>query len=102
MKNMYVYILECSDGSYYTGVTNNAERRLNEHNFGLSKQSYTYTRRPVVMVYCELFTDPVLAISWEKKIKGWSHRKKEALINDDWKSLVEFSKSYKIKSYKRS
>jgi putative endonuclease len=102
MKNMYVYILQCNDGSYYTGVTNNAERRLAEHNYGISKQSYTFSRRPVEMVYCERFYDPVLAISFEKKIKGWSHKKKEALINDDWKSLVEFSKTYKIKSYKRS
>jgi predicted GIY-YIG superfamily endonuclease len=51
--------------------------------------------------YCEYFIDPVQAIYWEKKLKGWSHRKKKALIENDWKSLVEFSKKYKIKSYKR-
>jgi putative endonuclease len=101
MKNMYVYILECADGSYYTGVTNNAERRLAEHNFGTDKQSYTYSRRPVEMLYCEYFTDPELAIYWEKKIKGWTRRKKKALIDDDWDSIIEFSKRYKVKSYKR-
>jgi putative endonuclease len=52
------------------------------------------------MKYCEYFTDPLQAITWEKKIKGWSLRKKKALIDNDWDSLVEFSKRYKIKSYK--
>jgi putative endonuclease len=102
MKTMYVYILKCSDDSFYTGVTNNADRRLAEHNYGLHKSSYTYSRRPLEIVYSEKFTNPELAIEWEKKIKGWSHRKKQALIDDDWNSLVEFSKTYKVKSYKRS
>jgi putative endonuclease len=101
MKTMYVYILECSDGSFYTGVTNDAERRLTEHNAGIHKDSYTYSRRPVVIKFCEQFSDPELAILWEKKIKGWSHRKKQALINNDWDALTEYSRRYKVKSYKR-
>ena len=98
---MYVYILECADGSYYTGVTNDPERRLLEHEEGINSNSYTSSRKPFKMVYCEYFADPMQAIMWEKKIKGWSRRKKIALINDDWKSVVEFSKRYKIKSYSR-
>jgi putative endonuclease len=101
MKYMYVYILECSDGSYYTGVTNNVELRLNQHNSGIDKKSYTFSRRPLILKHREYFTDPNQAIFWKKKIKGWSHKKKKAFIDGDWKSLVEFSKSYKIKSYKR-
>jgi len=102
MKNIYVYILECSDGTYYTGVTNNPERRLLEHNAGIHKDSYTYSRRPVIFKYGEQFTDPEQAIRWEKKIKGWTHRKKKALIENDWKALSEFSVRYKVKSYKRN
>lgn len=101
MKYIYVYILECADGSYYTGITNNPERRLHEHNEGLKINSYTFSRRPLKLVYHEYFIDPTQAIIWEKKIKGWSHRKKKALIDEDWNSLIEFSKRYKIKSYKR-
>jgi len=98
---MYVYILECADCSYYTGVTNDPESRLSQHNSDNYPESYTHSRRPLKMKYCEYFTDPIQAIAWEKKIKGWSRRKKKALIDNDWNSLVEFSKKYKIKSYKR-
>jgi putative endonuclease len=69
MKYMYVYILECADGSYYTGVTNNPERRLVEHNSGKNPESYTYSRRPLEMKYCEYFTDPLQAISWDRVFK---------------------------------
>jgi putative endonuclease len=99
MKCVFLYIVECSDGSYYTGITNNPERRMNEHNAGFDKESYTYSRRPVILKYCTEFYDPNLAIYWEKRIKGWSHKKKKALIDDDWDALIEFSKRYKIKSY---
>ncbi|NTW32444.1 MAG: GIY-YIG nuclease family protein [Bacteroidetes bacterium] len=95
MKYMYVYILECADSSYYTGVTNNPERRLIEHNSDNYPEAYTHSRRPLKMKYCEYFTDPIQAIAWEKKIKGWSRRKKQALIDNDWDSLVEFSKRHK-------
>lgn len=101
MKYMYVYILECADGTYYTGVTNNPERRLTEHNSENFPESYTHSRCPMEIKYCKYFTDPTQAITWEKKIKGWSHKKKKALIENDWNSLVEFSKKYKIKSYSR-
>jgi putative endonuclease len=101
MKYVYLYIVECSDGTYYTGITNNPERRINEHNSGYDKESYTYSRRPVSLKYCAEFFDPNQAIYWEKRIKGWSHKKKQALIEDDWNAIKEFSKRYKTKSYKR-
>ena len=94
MKNYYVYILKCKDKSYYTGITNDFERRLDEHLSGLNPKSYTYERRPVELVWLETFNDPEDAIATEKKIKGWSRRKKEALINEDWDKLVEYSKNY--------
>ena len=55
MKIYYVYILKCSDDSFYTGITNNIERRINEHNSGYNEESYTYSRLPVELVYYEEF-----------------------------------------------
>lgn len=92
VKYLYVYILKCSDGTYYTGVTNNLEKRLKQHNEGFVKDSYTYSRRPVKLVFCEIFTNYNLAIEWETRIKKWSVKKKEALINSDWKTLMEEAK----------
>ncbi|WP_310378286.1 GIY-YIG nuclease family protein [Flavobacterium sp.] len=94
MKFYYVYIVKCSDSTYYTGITNSIDRRLFEHNSGKNPDSYTFTRRPVQLVWFETFSDPTQAIMIEKKIKGWSRRKKEALINEDWDKLVQYSKNY--------
>lgn len=94
MKLYFVYILKCKDDSFYTGFTNNLDRRLYEHNAGLSKDSYTYDKRPVELVWYEMFTEPTQAILIEKKIKGWSRRKKQALIDEDWDKLVKYSKNY--------
>ena len=94
MKNYFVYIVKCKDDSFYTGFTNNLERRLVEHNLGVDINGYTYQRRPVELVWFELFTDPSQAIMIEKKIKGWSRRKKQALIDEDWDKLVSYSKNY--------
>ena len=94
MKYYYVYILKCSDGSYYTGVTNNVDKRLQEHNSDNSVTSYTFRRRPVQLVYSQQFNDIMQAIELEKQIKGWSRRKKEALINEDWEKLKLYSKNY--------
>jgi len=91
--NFYVYILKCSDKKYYTGVTNNLERRLEEHHQGINKNCYTFTRRPLELMYHINFIDPLEAIKWEKKIKDWSRKKKEALISENWDDLVKFSKS---------
>ena len=90
----YVYILECSDKSYYTGVTNNIDRRLGEHNAGEDESSYTFKRRPVVLKYCEQFNDIKQAIELEKQIKGWSRKKKEALMQEKWEELIKLSKNY--------
>lgn len=91
MKNYYVYIVQCSDGTYYTGITNNLERRLFEHNEGINRTAYTFRRRPVVLKYCETFTNPMDAICFEKKIKDWSRKKKEALFRNDWEGIRELS-----------
>ena len=80
---MFVYIIECSDKSYYVGVTNNIERRLFEHNQGLNLKCYTYNKRPVKLKFCDYCSDSVEAIAFEKKLKGWGRKKKEALFQKD-------------------
>ena len=87
MNNYYVYILKCSDCSFYTGITNNLEKRYGEHKYGLDKECYTFSRRPVKLVFNQEFNDVIQAIYFEKKIKGWTRAKKEALINDDFDML---------------
>ena len=87
----FVYILKCSDNSYYTGVTNDLQRRIHEHQTGLIQKSYTHTRRPIELVFQTEFKDVNQAIDFEKKVKGWSRSKKEALIKDNWDEIVRLS-----------
>jgi len=90
----WVYILKCSDGSYYTGSAINLEKRIAEHKAG-TFDGYTSKRLPVKLVFsCEM---PSLfdAFLRERQIKGWARRKKEALIKGEWDKLVEYSKSSK-------
>jgi putative endonuclease len=91
MRYYYVYILKCFDNSYYTGVTNDIDRRFNEHQNGENTSCYTFKRRPLILVYCEKFLDVNQAIAFEKQVKGWSRKKKEAIINDSWEKLKELS-----------
>ncbi|GGK51730.1 MULTISPECIES: GIY-YIG nuclease family protein [Flavobacteriaceae] len=92
MKKSFVYILKCIDNTYYTGITSNLENRLFQHSSGFYKNSYTYKRRPVTMVFYTEFIDINLAIEKEKQIKKWSRVKKEALINGDYDDLVNLAK----------
>ena len=94
MDKYTVYILECSDGSYYVGVTNDIERRLYEHNNDENSKAYTFSRRPVRAVFEEHFHDINQAIDFEKQIKGWRRKKKEALIKGEWERLPELSQRY--------
>ena len=102
----YVYILKCADGSYYTGVTNDIELRFKQHNSGVNQGSYTYSRRPVELVFLNEFKYIDQAIAFEKQVKGWSRKKKEAIIKKSWEELKVLSicrneTSTKAKGYKR-
>lgn len=92
MKTYYVYILICSDKTYYTGITSNLTKRIEEHKYGKHKESYTFKRRPVTLEFYAEFTNVELAISSEKQIKKWSRVKKEALINGDFEKLPNLAK----------
>jgi putative endonuclease len=74
---MAVYILECSNGSYYTGVTNDLERRLWEHKAGINNKCYTFRKRPLKLVFHEYFPDTHQAIAFEKQVKGSRREKKK-------------------------
>jgi putative endonuclease len=89
----YVYIIECSDHSYYVGVTNDLERRIWEHQEGIDLKSYTFPRRPVQLRYSETYSNILDAIAREKQLKGWTRKKKEALINENWEALKERSRN---------
>src|SRR6185436_10354618 len=92
MDGAFVYILRCSDDSYYCGTARGGlERRVAEHNAG-TFEGYTSTRRPVTLVYSEWFQRITDAIAAERQIKGWSRAKKEALIRGDFASLSALSK----------
>lgn len=91
MKSYCVYILKCNDNTYYTGITNDLDRRFVEHSSGFIKSCYTYSRRPLLIVFYQIFSDVNQAIMFEKKIKKWSKAKKEALINNNLHLLKSLS-----------
>jgi len=87
-----MYILLCSDGSYYTGTARvGLEARVAAHNAG-TYDGYTKTRRPVTSMFSEWFEQITDAIAAERQVKGWSRAKKEALIRGDFGRLRELSK----------
>src|ERR1700722_1219727 len=87
----YVYMLRCFDGTFYTGVTNDIHRRYEEHCNGHDRHCYTYTRRPLRLVYAEEFGYVNDAIAWEKRLKQWKHKKKRAFAERDWPLLKRLS-----------
>lgn len=76
----YVYIVECSDGSYYTGWTTNLDKRIKEHNEGDKGAKYTKARRPVTLVYYEEYNTKQEAMSREWHIKQLGRKEKEQLM----------------------
>jgi tRNA/rRNA methyltransferase len=89
--DFYTYMLRCSDGSYYLGHTEDVEARLAQHQSG-ELAGYTQKRRPVELVWLELFPTRDEAFAAERRIKGWSRAKKEALIAGDWKGTSALAK----------
>jgi len=91
----WVYILSCADSSHYTGHTDNLEIRIAQHQTG-EIEGYTSTRLPVELVFFSEFPTRDEAKETERQIKGWSRKKKEALIRGDWADLVRLSRYKKI------
>ena len=89
-----VYILKCSDGSYYTGHTDNLESRVASHKIR-QYCGYTSKRLPVELVWAQNFPSRGEALEAERQIKGWSREKKEALIRGDWDEIIRLSNKKK-------
>lgn len=89
----WVYILRCADGSYYTGHTDNLEKRIGEHTTGAIASCYTFKRRPLELVFSQDFPTREEALASEQQIKGWSRKKKEAMMRGDWSEVSRLAKS---------
>jgi putative endonuclease len=93
MQGASIYILRCADGSYYTGLTRRSvDERVSEHALGLLKGCYTQTRLPVELVFNEHYERIDEAAAAERRIKGWSRAKKEAMIRGDFAELSKLAK----------
>ena len=93
MQGATIYILRCADGSYYTGITRRSvEERVSEHAQGLIKGCYTESRLPVELVFSEYYGRVDEAVAAERRIKGWSRAKKEAMMRGDFAALSSLAK----------
>jgi len=89
----WVYILQCADDSYYTGHTDNLEKRIAEHHAGAITTCYTHKRRPLQLVFSQDFPTREEALASEQQIKGWGRKKKEAMMRGDWAEVSRLAKS---------
>ncbi|MDG2003180.1 MAG: GIY-YIG nuclease family protein [Novosphingobium sp.] len=87
----YAYLLRCSDDSYYAGHTDDIDQRMAQHQTG-ALGGYTARRRPVELVWTDTFQTRDDAFAVERKLKGWSRAKKEALIAGDWDQIVRLAR----------
>ena len=92
--NGWMYILECSDGSYYTGSTNDLELRLSQHQEG-EGANHTKKRLPVKLIYYEEYSRIDEAFYREKQVQGWGRKKKEALIDGSPELLPKLALAYR-------
>jgi predicted GIY-YIG superfamily endonuclease len=91
MNDFYIYILKCSDSSYYIGHTDNIEKRIAEHSAN-EYDCYTSDKLPVEVVYVQPFGSRNEALASERQLKKWSRKKKEALIQENWSDLSLLAK----------
>ena len=91
MNDFFVYILKCSDNSYYVGHTDNIEKRISEHQCN-EYTCYTSKRLPIEVVFVQPFATRDEAFIVERQLKKWSRQKKEALINDNWTQVSLLAK----------
>ena len=88
----FAYLLKCNDGSYYAGHTDDLERRIAQHQSG-ALGGYTARRLPVQLVWSDSFATRDGAFAVERKLKGWSRAKKEALMAGDWEQIRELARN---------
>jgi putative endonuclease len=90
----YLYILECADGTFYTGSTQDLQLRVDQHQASMGA-NYTRKNLPVRLVYCQEYDRIDDAFLREKQVQGWSHAKKKALIESEFNALPKLSRNYK-------
>ncbi len=90
--SFWVYMLRCVDGSYYTGHTDNLEKRIQEHRMGTLRGCYTFNRRPIQMVFSQNFPTREEALASERQIKGWTRKKQEAMIQGNWAEVSRLAR----------
>jgi predicted GIY-YIG superfamily endonuclease len=90
----WVYILRCSDASYYTGHTDDIDQRIAQHDTGAIPTCFTFKRRPLTMVFTQEFVTREEALVAEQRIKGWSRKKKEAMIQGDWAKVSRLAMNH--------
>ncbi|MEA3264565.1 MAG: GIY-YIG nuclease family protein [Pseudomonadota bacterium] len=88
----WCYILRCADGKYYTGHTDDLDRRIAEHQQG-GYCAFTTKRRPIELVWCADFPTRIEAIEAEVQVGKWSRAKKEAMIARDWERVAYFARA---------
>jgi len=89
----WVYILRCADNSYYTGQTDNLEKRIHEHHSGAIRSCYTFKRRPLELMFSQEFPTREEALASERQIKGWGRKKKAAMIRGDWVEISRLART---------
>ena len=93
LMSFWVYVLRCADGSYYTGHTDDLDWRMAQHEQGAIGSCYTCKPPPLVLAFSQSFETREEALSSERQIKGWSRRKKEAMMRGDWLEVSRLSKA---------
>jgi putative endonuclease len=93
VMGIFIYMLRCADGSYYVGsaIGEDLAPRIAQHNAG-AYPGYTFTRRPVILVWSDYFERIADGIAAERQIKGWSRAKKEALMRSNWDDVSDLSR----------
>ena len=89
--SFWVYILQCADQSYYVGHTDNLDARLWQHQSG-EVSGYTSSRLPVRLVFSQAHASREEALAAERQIKGWSRKKKEAMMRGDWSEVSRLAR----------
>jgi putative endonuclease len=97
----WTYMLRCADGLYYTGHTDNLERRIGQHDAG-GHCGFTSSRRPVNLVWSEYFPSRLEALEAERIVGGWSRGKKEALIAGNWSLVSHLARPPKERAFSTS
>jgi putative endonuclease len=88
----WIYMIRCSDDSFYVGHTDNFEKRIAQHRQGSIVTCYTFRRRPVVLVFAQDFPTREEALAMERRVKGWRRVKKFALCRGDWAEISRLGK----------